>query len=117
VRVENDRPCRAGRPALAEDDGISAGHGDQAGREAPPGHHGRDRLRVALDVLLVARDVGNRQQRDELIDDGALVLLTPGARGGGRGVSLGHQHRRDEARQQDRSGHGHVDLADRRSTC
>jgi hypothetical protein len=39
--------------------------------------HARDGLRVALNIVAVARDVGDGEQREELVDDRPLVLLPP----------------------------------------
>jgi hypothetical protein len=41
------------------------------------GQHLLNQLRVALDVRLVTRDVRHAEQRDEFVDDRALVLLSP----------------------------------------
>jgi hypothetical protein len=63
-----------------------------------------DELGVLLDVRAVAADVGNGEQRDELVDDGLLVLLAPLTRLACRRVVLRATHGRREQRGD--TGHG-----------
>jgi hypothetical protein len=85
VRVEDDGAGGAGSGQVAEDHGVGAGDAHQFGLHAALFEHARDGLGVALDVVAVAGDVGDGEQGEEFVDDGAFVLLPPlagGARGG-----------------------------------
>ena len=75
MRVEEERAAGPGHTKLRKNKRIAAGFEDLR-REAAPGEHGPQKVGVAFDVLAVGGDVGNRQQLDELADDGLLVRAT-----------------------------------------
>ncbi len=105
MRVEHDRPPRAGRGELAVDGGRTARRLQQSRREAAALQHGTEVIGVPPDERRVARQVGNGEQPGELADDLVVVCLTirahplaHGARIGGLRVESrrGHDERQRE---------------------
>src|SRR5439155_7779018 len=78
VKIKSNRPSCRGSAALGDDDGRTGGC-DAIGQETPELEQARQRLRVALDIALVRRDVGKLQKIEQLEQDLLLVLLPPGA--------------------------------------
>jgi len=93
VCVEADGARGARRADLAEDDRVAARHRHERRIDAAFLHQRDDRFGIALDVVAIPRDVRKRQQADEFVDDGALVLLPPAACGRGGGIRLGRDRR------------------------
>jgi hypothetical protein len=73
------------RPDVSRNSVGIAQDGHQLRGNAALLHHRGYGRRVALNIFSIAGDVRYRQQRDELVDDGAFVLVPPGARGLRRG--------------------------------
>ena len=92
VRVETDGARRARRTDLRDDHRVAARHRHELRGEAARLDHLRDQLRVPLDIGLVARNVWHREQRDELVDNRALVLLAPQSRALSRRIGLCRRH-------------------------
>ena len=86
--VKDDGAGRAGGSDLAEDDGVGVGIFDQLGGNAALFEEGADELGVAADVGAVGGDVWYGEEVGEFSEDGAIVILTPLARGRGGGIGL-----------------------------
>ena len=76
VRVEHHRARGAGRGEFGEDDRSALRNVEEPHAEAAPLEHGLEPIGVPADVGLVRRDIGNRQQVDEFLDDRLLVRHT-----------------------------------------
>jgi hypothetical protein len=83
VGVEEDRLARARHAQLAVHDRRRALHLEEARLHAALLEHPGDVRGVAPHVGQPVRHVRDREQRDELVDDGALVGLAVSARRAG----------------------------------
>jgi hypothetical protein len=77
VDVQHERPGTRCGIERGEDDRGARGHRLQLHREPTLLEHRLQLFGVTAHVGVVARDVRNRQQRDEFVDDLALVLRGP----------------------------------------
>ncbi len=77
VGVENQRTGSAGSADLAEDYRVRAEDRYKLGGDSALFEHLRDEVGVALNVGAIGGDVGDREEGDELVDDGSFMLLPP----------------------------------------
>jgi hypothetical protein len=88
------------RPDVSRNSVGIAQDGHQLRGNAALLHHRGYGRRVALNIFSIAGDVRYRQQRDELVDDGPFVLVTPGACRLRCRVRLGDDLRREQPQRQ-----------------